>query len=101
MCDLKINEAKVTSRKAFTLNLFALNIEKNEKMKKVPSLETAPRFLACLLSDRPQMRSMCCFQDCFSFSNFLDSSCGLYNFKLSSLNSALIFIYKTNQISAV
>ena len=60
-------------------------------MKTGLSLDTAPRILASLLNNRPQMLRMCVFPDRFSFSSFLDSYRRLYNLKISSLNSALTF----------
>ena len=91
VCDLRVNKTKVTSRKTFNVIPFVLEIEKSPKLTKPPSLETSPTFLVCLLTYRPQMSRMCCYPDCFSFSNFLDNSSRLYNLKLSSLNSGLIF----------
>ena len=69
--NLRVNETEVTWRKAFTANPFALENKKIPKMTKGPSLETAPIFLACLLTHRPQMPRMRGFPDCFSFSVFL------------------------------
>ena len=93
MPGLRVNETKITWRKALTVNLLALESGKktkkkqqkikNKKVTKGHSLETARGFLTCLLIYRPQMPRICGSLDCFNFNHLLDSSCIFHHLELS------------------
>ena len=89
--NLRISKTEITSRNAFTVNFFALESVKNQKMTKGLSFEAAHVFFTCMLNLRPQIPHICVFLDCFSISQLLDTSCRFYCLKLTSLNYSLIF----------
>ena len=77
MLALKVNETKAISRKTFIDTFFTLESEKNQRMTKGLSLETARGCLICPLTLRHRLPHVCGLVEYFKFSHF-QATCNIF-----------------------